>query len=177
MTRRQAARQRELAESFLETSLASQDESDPDLPAADGQQDDWSKPLDTSPHGHASYGREIHAHLRELEREGAVHPNYMALQRDINAQMRSILVDWLVEVTQEYHLADETLHLCVYYTDRFLSRLPVQRSRLQASPPPRAPDIVAAVSDPLSATPRTWRCSMLAARPRDREPQFRIALD
>ena len=30
-----------------------------------------------------------------------VHHNYMALQRDVTAQMRSILVDWLVEVAQE----------------------------------------------------------------------------
>ena len=49
-----------------------------------------------------NYRREIHAHLRQLEREGAVHHNYMALQRDVTAQMRAILVDWLVEVAQEY---------------------------------------------------------------------------
>ena len=34
-------------------------------------------------------------------------------------------------MAQEYHLSAETLHLCVHYTDRFLSRTPVQRSRLQ----------------------------------------------
>ena len=60
-----------------------------------------------------------------------MHHNYMALQRDVTPQMRAILIDWLVEVAQEYHLSAETLHLCVYYTDRFLSRTPVQRSRLQ----------------------------------------------
>lgn len=76
-------------------------------------------------------GRDIHANLRELEHDCAAHHNYTSAQREITGQMRSILVDWLVEVAQEYHLSDETLHLCVHYTDRFLSRLPIQRSRLQ----------------------------------------------
>jgi len=122
VTRQQAARQRELEVCLLQSLPSSDDESDDELETFD------LEPAATCP---ANYRREIHAHLRELEREGAVHHNYMALQRDVTAQMRSILVDWLVEVAQEYHLANETLHLCVYYTDRFLSRLPVQRSRLQ----------------------------------------------
>ena len=52
-------------------------------------------------------------------------------QRDINAQMRAILIDWLVEVAEEYRLVPETLHLAVNYIDRFLSYVPVARSKLQ----------------------------------------------
>lgn len=36
-----------------------------------------------------------------------------AVQRDINSQMRAILIDWLVEVAEEYHLHPETLYICV----------------------------------------------------------------
>ena len=35
------------------------------------------------------------------------------VQKDINSQMRAILVDWLVEVADEYHLQPETLYICV----------------------------------------------------------------
>jgi len=52
-------------------------------------------------------------------------------QRDINATMRSILIDWLVEVAEEYRLVPETLYLAVNYIDRFLAHVPVNRSKLQ----------------------------------------------
>ena len=45
--------------------------------------------------------------------------------------MRGILIDWLVEVAEEYRLEVETLHLSVNYIDRFLSHVPVARSKLQ----------------------------------------------
>lgn len=46
--------------------------------------------------------------------------------------MRVILVDWLVEVTQEFQLCSETLHLAVNYLDLFLSRTTsVKRGKLQ----------------------------------------------
>lgn len=46
--------------------------------------------------------------------------------------MRAVLVDWLVEVVQEYRLRSETLHLAVNYLDRFLSSTAyVKRSKLQ----------------------------------------------
>ena len=52
-------------------------------------------------------------------------------QSDINSAMRTILVDWLIEVADEYKLQDETLFLCVQYVDRFLSTVDVIRSKLQ----------------------------------------------
>jgi len=45
--------------------------------------------------------------------------------------MRSILVDWMVEVTEEYKLERETLCLAVTYIDRFLSLMAVARGKLQ----------------------------------------------
>ena len=58
--------------------------------------------------------------------------NYMeAVQQDVNAHMRGILVDWLVEVAQEYKLVSETLFLAVNYIDRFLSCEVAPRRKLQ----------------------------------------------
>ena len=55
----------------------------------------------------------------------------MVEQNDINTSMRTILVDWLVEVSEEFRLSTETLHLATNYIDRFLSIMHVQRSKLQ----------------------------------------------
>jgi cyclin A len=55
----------------------------------------------------------------------------MRRQRDINYNMRTILVDWLVEVAEEYRLTRETLFIAVGYIDRFLSEMAVQRGKLQ----------------------------------------------
>ena len=58
-------------------------------------------------------------------------PNYMRKQPDISSNMRSIMIDWMVEVGEEYKLHRETLFLAVNYVDRFLSQMSVQRGKLQ----------------------------------------------
>lgn len=58
------------------------------------------------------------------------HP-YMNSQPSLNSMMRSILVDWLVEVHMKFRLIPETLYLCVNILDRYLSRVEVQRQKLQ----------------------------------------------
>lgn len=55
-------------------------------------------------------------------------------QRDLNSAMRGILVDWMVEVAEEYKLQPETLFLAVQYVDRYLSQprsRDLARSKLQ----------------------------------------------
>ena len=44
------------------------------------------------------------------QEDGCVH-DYMGSQPDINAKMRSILVDWLIEVHRKFELMPETLYL------------------------------------------------------------------
>merc|ERR1712126_410505 len=77
------------------------------------------------------YFQDIYRYLKESEVRHLPKWNYMAKQNDITHSMRSILVDWLVEVGEEYKLQTETLHLTVNYIDRFLSYMAVQRSKLQ----------------------------------------------
>lgn len=72
--------------------------------------------------------------LNKLFREEAVllpRPDYMDSQTDISPKMRSILIDWLVEVHMKYRLCSETLHLTVNLIDRYLAKVPVMRKRLQ----------------------------------------------
>ena len=57
--------------------------------------------------------------------------HYMRKQQDITEGMRKNLVDWLVEVGEEYKLRAETLYLAVNFLDRFLSCMSVLRGKLQ----------------------------------------------
>jgi len=77
------------------------------------------------------YSQDIYCYLREAEVKHLPKWNYMSKQPDITHSMRAILVDWLVEVAEEYKLQTETLYLAVSYIDRFLSYMSVQRAKLQ----------------------------------------------
>lgn len=53
------------------------------------------------------------------------------VQKDVTSNMRAVLVDWLVEVAEEYKLQSDTLYLTVSYIDRYLSKSVMDRKRLQ----------------------------------------------
>jgi cyclin B len=55
----------------------------------------------------------------------------MDRQTDINAKMRAILIDWLVEVHLKFKLVIETLYTTVNLIDRYLEKVPIKRSQLQ----------------------------------------------
>lgn len=77
------------------------------------------------------YKSDILNYMRRLEHEHRPKAGYMKKQADITGSMRAILIDWLVEVSEEYRLHPETLYLAVNYTDRFLSQMSVLRGKLQ----------------------------------------------
>ncbi|KAI8103512.1 hypothetical protein M9435_004849 [Picochlorum sp. BPE23] len=80
----------------------------------------------------AEYAEEIYENLRLSERRRRPGTTYMeSVQTDINPAMRSILVDWLVEVGLEYRLSSDTLFMSVALIDRFLSLSDIRRNRLQ----------------------------------------------
>ncbi|XP_077988545.1 G2/mitotic-specific cyclin-B-like [Glandiceps talaboti] len=78
----------------------------------------------------SEYVNDIYKYMRQLEREYKVRSEYMKDQ-EINARMRSILVDWLVQVHLRFHLLQETLFLTVSILDRFLQKQQVSRNKLQ----------------------------------------------
>ncbi|KAK9887635.1 hypothetical protein WA026_023595 [Henosepilachna vigintioctopunctata] len=77
------------------------------------------------------YSMEIMKYYKEIEDKSLPKPNYMDKQPHLSWNMRSILVDWLVCVAEEYSMSDETLYLSVNYLDRFLSQISVVREKLQ----------------------------------------------
>lgn len=77
------------------------------------------------------YVSEIFAYLRQKELAERVNANYMSLQSDLTPKMRSILIDWMVDVHLKFNLLSETMFLTVSIVDRFLALKPISRHKLQ----------------------------------------------
>jgi cyclin A len=80
------------------------------------------------------FASDICAYLREMEGKPKHRPlpDYIEkVQSDLTPHMRAVLVDWLVEVAEEYKLVSDTLYLTISYVDRFLSVKPINRQKLQ----------------------------------------------
>ncbi|GLT27993.1 hypothetical protein SLA2020_029540 [Shorea laevis] len=76
------------------------------------------------------YVEDIYKFYKSVENESR--PNdYMHLQTDMNEKMRTILVDWLIDVHLKFELSPETLYLTINIIDRFLSVKVVPRRELQ----------------------------------------------
>ena len=78
------------------------------------------------------YARDIYAYLKQLEQKFAVRENYLE-GSGITSKMRSLLIDWMVSVHQQFELCQETLFLSVNLLDRYLELkvLDTPRSKLQ----------------------------------------------
>ena len=76
----------------------------------------------------------IYSNLLKEEKEG-MNPkpiyNYMNDQNEINEQMRSILVDWIIDVHHKFGFTDETLFMTVLIIDRYATIRQISRMKLQ----------------------------------------------
>ncbi|XP_017488877.1 PREDICTED: G2/mitotic-specific cyclin-B2-like, partial [Rhagoletis zephyria] len=79
----------------------------------------------------SDYAADIYKYLRELEEKQSLKPNFLAIKNTVQPNMRSILINWILQVHQSFNLAPETLYICVSIIDRFLARELVQKTRLQ----------------------------------------------
>ncbi|OAG30173.1 G2/mitotic-specific cyclin 1/2 [Nematocida displodere] len=79
----------------------------------------------------AEYVPSILAAYQEEEDVFKPVPNYMNFQGDLRWAMRTVLVDWIIDVHYKLHLLPETLYLAVNLIDRFLSVRVVSIGKLQ----------------------------------------------
>lgn len=79
------------------------------------------------------YLDEIYTNLLYDDEESKLKPKlgYMSNQKDINEQMRAILIDWLIEVHYRFRLKSETLFQTVWIIDTYLTFQQIQRAKLQ----------------------------------------------
>ncbi|CAN0429337.1 unnamed protein product, partial [Discosporangium mesarthrocarpum] len=84
-----------------------------------------------SPHLlNAEYSREHARYLREQERKNRPSPHVFS-GRDIRQGVRGVLVDWIVEVCDQFRMSSRALFQVVELMDRALSAMEVPRGRLQ----------------------------------------------
>jgi len=57
--------------------------------------------------------------------------NWDEVQNQVTPYMRSILVDWIIDVCEEFGFALQTLFLAINYLDRYLSKTAVKKKQLQ----------------------------------------------
>jgi len=81
----------------------------------------------------AEYLEEIYTNLIYDEKmlKLAINKDYMSEQKEINHKMRAILIDWIIEVHNCFHLKSKTLFQVVYIIDLYLSYKIIKRIDLQ----------------------------------------------
>ncbi len=82
----------------------------------------------------SEYLNDIYKNLLIEEKEGMkpkAEYNYMKNQNEINEQMRSILIDWILDVHFKFGFTDETLFMTINIIDRYLTIEKITRNKLQ----------------------------------------------
>nr|XP_026693916.1 G2/mitotic-specific cyclin-B3 isoform X1 [Ciona intestinalis] len=78
------------------------------------------------------YAFTIFEYMRAREQSFPINENYMVeKQTEITPEMRSILVDWMVEVQENFELNHETLYLAVKLVDCYLQQVKIKKEKLQ----------------------------------------------
>ncbi|XP_068120438.1 G2/mitotic-specific cyclin-B1 [Hyperolius riggenbachi] len=91
----------------------------------DVDEDDGDNPMLCS-----EYVKDVYRYLCDLEEKQPIRPDYLAGQ-EINGNMRTILLDWMVQVHLRFKLLQETMFTAVSILDRFLQVNPVSKKLLQ----------------------------------------------
>ncbi|CAK9440365.1 uncharacterized protein LODBEIA_P44650 [Lodderomyces beijingensis] len=92
----------------------------------DLDEEDHDDPLMAS-----EYVGEIFTYFYELETRMLPDPHYVQNQKNLKPKMRSILVDWMVEMHLKFRLLPESLFLAINTMDRFMSLESVELDKLQ----------------------------------------------
>lgn len=82
-------------------------------------EDDVDPSEKTDPLLMTEYIRDIYDYLRDMETQFAIKPQFLDSHRS-SPRMRSVLVNWMVDVHLNFSFLTETLHLSVGIVDRYL---------------------------------------------------------
>jgi cyclin A len=76
-------------------------------------------------------GQDVVEVLHMREQQPLANPDYLRTQTEVHEKMRTILIDWFVDVALKFKLHPETYFLAVNIVDRYLSVASVARTQLQ----------------------------------------------
>lgn len=91
----------------------------------DFDRENWDDPIQVS-----HYTMDIFNYLKSRERDFVI-DKYMQRQPQLTPWMRTLLVDWMVEVQETFELNHETLYLAVKLVDMYLSKVQVHKEKIQ----------------------------------------------
>lgn len=92
--------------------------------------EDFDKENSSDPFQVSNYAHDIFGYLRQREHQYKV-KDYINDQPELSKWMRSLLIDWMVEVQESFELNHETLYLAVKIVDTFLGKERVSKDGLQ----------------------------------------------
>lgn len=115
---------------FLSSISSNADETEtkttgPPYGVVDFDKENWDDPFQVS-----HYAMDIFNYLKTREEKFKI-SNYITQQIHISKWMRSLLVDWMVEVQETFELNHETLYLAVKIVDLYLCKVVVIKDKLQ----------------------------------------------
>lgn len=76
------------------------------------------------------YADSVFKYYKMMESKYQLH-DYMVDQKHVTKPMRSVLVDWMVEVQESFELNHETLYLGVKLVDHFMSKEVIAKEKFQ----------------------------------------------
>lgn len=124
----EASNSTETLSTIVETKIEPKIESGP-LPVPDGvidfDRENWDDPVQVS-----DYALDIFNYLKEREETFKI-DTYLDRQPHLTNWMRTLLVDWMVEVQETFELNHETLYLAVKIVDIYLSKVQIEKEKLQ----------------------------------------------
>lgn len=92
--------------------------------------EDFDKEKFNDPFQVSMYAMDIFKYLKSREKEFTI-TDYMQKQIYLSKWMRSLLIDWMVEVQESFELNHETLYLAVKLVDIYLGKVVVIKDSLQ----------------------------------------------
>jgi len=92
--------------------------------------EDFDSECGNDPFQTPQYAQDIFLYFKERESK-FIPRRYMEHQTELTCDMRSVLVDWLVEVQESFELNHETLYSAVRLVDLYLSHTTVNKENLQ----------------------------------------------
>lgn len=95
------------------------------LNVIDFDRENWNDPFQVS-----NYAMDIFNYLKEREKLFII-TDYMDKQSCLSRWMRSLLIDWMVEVQESFELNHETLYLAVKIVDIYLGKSHISKETLQ----------------------------------------------
>ena len=69
--------------------------------------------------------------IEEEQYKKNINPNYLDYQNEITPYMRSILIDWLIEINVNFNFKEATLYIAIYIIDAYLSKQQISKNYFQ----------------------------------------------